>query len=111
MRFFVTVLEDAPGRHMDEQNEFNFDSGTEGPGYDRWLAGRQVAVQELARRMGLPLGHQVEVWLIGGIRLRGKLRLREEQIFIEEDRVRHLELLVENVAFAYREIESCIRTD
>ena len=61
--------------------------------------------------MNLPLGHQVEVWLFGGIRLRGKLRLKEETLFIHEDRVRHLELLVDHVPFTYREMESCIRLD
>jgi hypothetical protein len=86
------------------------DSGTE-QGYTQWLTGRRLAAAELARRMGLPLGHQVEVWLYGGIRLRGKLRLQEELLFIEEERVRHLELLVEGVPFTYREMESCVRLD
>ena len=84
--------------------------GTE-QGYTQWLTGRRLAAAELARRMGLPLGHQVEVWLYGGIRLRGKLRLQEELLFIEEERVRHLELLVDGVPFAYREMESCVRLD
>jgi len=75
------------------------------------VAGRRVAADELARRMGLPLGHEVEVWLVGGVRLRGKLRLVENLLFIEEDRVRHLELMVDRVPFAYREMESCIRLD
>ena len=33
--------------------------------------------------MGLPLGRQVEVWLVGEIRLRGKLRLQEEVLFMK----------------------------
>ena len=70
-----------------------------------------MAVEELARRIHLPLGHQVEVWLYGGIRLRGKLRLREEILSIEEDSVRHLELAVDKVSFTYREMESCVRMD
>jgi hypothetical protein len=70
-----------------------------------------VAAQELARRIGLPLGHQVEVWLCGGIRLRGKLRLREDILCIEEERMRHLELVVDHVHFTYREMESCVRLD
>lgn len=86
------------------------DGGTE-QGYTQWLTGRRLAAAELARRMGLPLGRQVEVWLCGGIRLRGKLRLQEELLFIEEERVRHLELLVEGVPFTYREMESCVRLD
>jgi hypothetical protein len=43
--------------------------------------------------------------------LRGVLRLREEQLFVEEDAVRHLELMVDHVPFTYREMESCIRLD
>lgn len=61
--------------------------------------------------MHLPIGHQVEVWLFGGVRLRGQLRVREELLFIEEERVRHLELMVDHVAFIYREMESCVRLD
>jgi len=96
---------------MDGQREFSFGARQSEHGYSRWVADRRVAAGELARRIGLPLGHQVEVWLSGGIRLRGKLRLREEVLFIEEDCVRHLELVVDHVAFAYREMESCVRLD
>ena len=93
------------------QSEFNFDTrGTE-QGYVQWLAGRRMAAVELARRINLPLGHLVEVWLYGGIRLRGELRLQEEMLFIEEERVRHLELVVDHTRFTYREMESCIRLD
>jgi len=59
----------------------------------------------------LPLGHKVEVWLAGSVRLRGKLHLQEELLFIEEDSVRHLALIAEGVAFSYREMESCVRLD
>jgi len=93
------------------QGQLNFEESDGQEGYANWLAGRRVAVEELAHRMHLPLGHQVEVWLRGGIRLRGKLRLREEVLFIEEERVRHLEMQVDNVPFTYREMESCVRLD
>jgi hypothetical protein len=96
---------------MSMQGEFSFGAGAAGEGYSRWLAGRKLAAVELARRLNLPLQHEVEVWLVGGIRLRGKLRLSEEKIFIEEDHVRHLELLVNHVPFKMREMESCIRLD
>ncbi len=96
---------------MSNQSEFNFGAGKTDQGYTQWLAGRRVAVEELARRIQLPLGHQVEVWLYGGVRLRGKLQLQEEVLFIEEERVRHLELAVDRVAFTYREMESCVRVD
>jgi hypothetical protein len=96
---------------MSQQSQFNFEASGDEQGYAQWLTGRRVAVQELARRLGLPLGHQVEVWLCGGIRLRGKLRLQEEILLIEEERVRHLGMVVDHVAFTFREMESCIRMD
>jgi len=93
------------------QSELNFGEDGGDAGYTRWLLGRQVATEILARKMGLPLGHEVEVWLIGGMRLRGKLRLQEEAMFIEEERVRHLGLRIDKVAFTYRDMESCVRLD
>jgi hypothetical protein len=65
------------------------------------MAGRRVLAEELARRIHLPLGHEVEVWLYGGIRLRGKLSVKEEMLLIEEERVRHLELMVDHEASCF----------
>jgi len=96
---------------MNMQGQFNFEADGTDRGYTQWLTGRQMAARELARRMNLPLGHQVEVWLLGGIRLRGRLRLEEEVLFVDEEHVRHLGLVVDNVAFTYRELESCVRLD
>ena len=96
---------------MSAQGEFTFDTGAGGEGYSRWVAGRKLASLELARRLNLPLLHEVEVWLVGGIRLRGKLRLQEEMLVIQEDHVRHLGLQVDHVPFTMREMESCIRMD
>jgi len=94
------------------QKELNFGSrGASEAGYTTWLNTRRMAVEEVARRLNLPVGHEVEVWLTGGIRLRGRLRLQQDLLFIEEERVRHLGLMVDQVAFAYREIESCVRLD
>src|SRR5689334_14826954 len=72
--------------HRESQSHFNFDADPSTKGYTQWLTSRKIAAQELARRMGLPLGHEVEVWLSGGIRLKGILRLREELIFLDEER-------------------------
>ena len=96
---------------MNGHSEFVFDHGGNEQGYTRWLGARQVAADQLARRLNLPLGHQVEVWLLGGIRLRGKLQLTEELLFMDEERVRHLQLVVDHVTFTYREMEACVRTD
>jgi hypothetical protein len=96
---------------VDSQNEFDFGGSASETGYTNWIASRRIAAQELARQLGLPIGHQVEVWLTGGIRLRGRLRLEEELLFIEEERMRHLGLAVDHVNFVYREMESCVRLD
>ncbi len=96
---------------MNTQGQFNFEADETARGYTQWLTGRRMAVEELARRINLPLGHQVEVQLLGGIRLRGRLRLEEEVLFIDEERVRHLGLVVDKVPFTYRELESCVRLD
>jgi hypothetical protein len=96
---------------MPSQGELSFGGDHQEQGYTQWLAGRRTTAVELARRMNLPLGHPVEVWLYGGIRLRGTLRLREELLFVEEEHLRHLELMVDHVVFTYREMESCVRLD
>lgn len=93
------------------QSELNFGEDGSDDGHACWLAGRQIATEILARKMGVPLGHEVEVWLLGGVRLCGKLRLEEETLFIEEERVRHLGLRIDKVNFTYREMESCVRLD
>ena len=96
---------------MTLQSELDFGEDGSDEGCTRWRVGRQVATEILARKMGLPLGREVEVWLVGGVRLCGKLRLQEEALFIEEERVRHLGLQIDNVPFTYREMESCVRLD
>jgi hypothetical protein len=93
------------------QGELNFTSEPRAEGYTQWITGRQMAARELARKINLPVGHEFEVWLHGGVRLKGRLSLREEILFVEEDKVRHLELVVDDVAFSYREMESCVRKD
>lgn len=96
---------------MNSQPQFDFAAHATEKGYTQWLAGRQLAAAELAGKIGLPLGHQVEVWLYGGVRLRDKLRLQDEILFIKEEHVRHLGLVVDRVPFTYREMESCVRLD
>jgi hypothetical protein len=101
----------AQNSAVNAQGEFDFEGSPSHNGHALWLAGRKLRAEALARRINLPLGRQVEVWLSGGVRLRGLLRLREEQLLIEEERVRHLELMVDHVPFTYREMESCVRLD
>jgi len=94
-----------------QQANFDFESSGNDAGFVQWRAGRKMAAEELARKLNMPLGHEVEVWLVGGIRLRGKLHLETEVLFVEEESVRHLPLVVDKVSFTYREIESCVRLD
>src|SRR5262245_55369376 len=93
------------------QGQLDFEASGKEAGYVKWMTGQRMAAEELARRLGLPLGHQVEVWLVGAIRLRGKLRLQDSVLFVDEDRERHLELAVDRVRFTLREMESCSRLD
>jgi len=80
-------------------------------GYLTWQQQRQDSANRLGQIHGLPLNRQVEIVLKGGVRLRGKLRLKEELLFVEEKPTDGIELVVDNVAFRPGEIESCLRLD
>ena len=95
----------------DVQQQFRFDKPSSEDGYAKWLASRQAAAHELAHKLGLPLEHNVEVWLTGEIRLRGKLRLQDQVLFVEAGREHQLGLLVDKVPFTYNEMQSCVRLD
>jgi len=93
------------------QGELCFAANGPEAGYARWVALRQLAVEAAAQKLNLPVGHASEVWLRGGIRLRGTLRLANEVLFIEETRILNLALVLDGVTFGYAEMESCVRLD
>jgi hypothetical protein len=93
------------------QGELCFAANGSVEGYTKWVALRQLAVEAAAQKLNLPLGHRSEVWLRGGIRLRGTLRLANEVLFIEETRILDLALVLDGVTFTYAEMESCLRLD
>jgi hypothetical protein len=93
---------------LSAQHEFNFDHKGNEEGYQGWQEQRRAAMRQLALKIGLPLGRRVEVWLRGEIRLLGILRLREETLFVPEEREAPLELIVDNVPFSPAEITSCV---
>src|SRR6266487_1704095 len=67
-------------RLMDySQGQLRFDDVGSGSGLDRWREQFNAAQRELARKLGLPIDRQVEVWLKDGLRLRGVLRLCEQR--------------------------------
>jgi hypothetical protein len=96
---------------MQFQGELSFQSKPGGDGLAMWVAVQQMAVDAAAEKLNLPLGHRAEVWLRGGIRLRGTLRPRNEVLFIEENRIRNLALEIDRVSFTYAEMESCVRLE
>ena len=53
----------------------------------------------------------MEVWLRGDVRLRGRLELAEEKLFVPEGDDAHLRLAIGRASFAAGEIETCVRTD
>jgi hypothetical protein len=85
-------------------------SGNEN-GFLTWRAQREQAQRELARKMGLPIGGAVEIWLSNGIRLRGKLELAESPLWVPEEQDPKLGLRVDGTSFTADEIESCIRAE
>lgn len=93
------------------QPEFSFENPAPPTGYERWQEERRAAKLALAKRLGLPLGHEVEVWLRGEVRLRGRLELAEEKLFLPEHTDAHLRLTIGHTSFEAGEIESCVRRD
>ena len=104
-------MNDAPTNPAELQGELDFAASGAADGHTKWLALRRMSTEAAARQLNLPVGHPAEVWLRGGIRLRGPLRLLNEVLFIEEERVRQLPLVLDGVTFTYAEIESCVRLD
>jgi hypothetical protein len=108
----------APDRKMATSNmnelsthqiELDFGIDRDESGFNQWRLQREQEVRQLSAQIGFPLGHQVEVWLRGGIRLRGCLQLREHGLFIQDKPGHALELVVDGVPFVPTDIESCVR--
>lgn len=86
-----------------QQGELGFQGDRPTDGYRAWMEQRDAEMREKARRLGLPLGHMVEVWLKDGTLLKGRLLLREQG--------NNWELMVGPVGFSVAEIEACVRMD
>lgn len=86
-------------------------SASPGDGLDIWHAERNDALKQAIAQLGLPIGHPVEIWLRGGVRLRGRLQLRDTLLVLEDRGAWNLELRVDGVGFRPAEVESCVRLD
>ncbi len=90
------------------------DTSAPGDGLDTWRRQRKAQLNEMAANLGLPLGHEVELTLSTGPTLRGKLRLAEEKLWVEEEkrsRAFQLILRIGKAEFPASEVESCVRLD
>src|SRR3954466_10653097 len=98
---------------MSHDAQFSLDLGSTRPadGFQGWLNERRRALTELTEKLGLPLGHQVELWLKGDIRLSGRLELAEPPLFVPPDRNPVMELRIDRCTFTPAEIEACVRLD
>jgi hypothetical protein len=78
-------------------------------GYAAWQQQRLKAMKQISHSLGLPLGHEVELRLLDGVILKGRLRLKEELLFPELTDLGNVELAIGRATFRHSEIESCIR--
>jgi hypothetical protein len=90
------------------QKELDFEAHASG-GLEKWESEQRRSREELARKVGLPLGQQVEVWLRGGVRLRGRLCLAEAMLPQTNATLENTRFEVNAVPFYYAEMESCVQ--
>jgi hypothetical protein len=95
------------------QSEFNFDFqttfGSDDDALSHWRKQREQEQLSLAKSLGLPIGAEAEVWLKGGVRLRGRLELDEEMLLHASASTHNTKFLIGRTPFLYSEVESCVR--
>lgn len=97
-----------------EQLPLGFSGGGTGSGesgLDRWRENRQSAMEALAAREGIPLGHRVRVDFENGPPLEGILYLDKESLFLPTKREPHLMLRVGTSTFEKDDVAAIIRLD
>lgn len=80
-------------------------------GLERMRKEAAQAMQELARKMGLPLYRKALVTLRCGREFRGKLTLHDPMLFTPDKRDPHLMLEINGIAFPAKEIAACQAMD
>ena len=94
-----------------QQGEFDFAAAGRPVGLTAWQEARRQAARAVAEKLGLPLDQNVEVRLSDGVVLQGRLRLREETLFLEHVDTANVELAIGRATFRHSEIEACVRLD
>lgn len=79
---------------------------------DAWRAQRAEHQHDLARALGLPLGHPCRVELAGGVLLEGRLLLEDEELLLPDARRNpEIRLRIGRCVFTPRELVSAVRMD
>ena len=93
------------------QAEFNFAATPPivADGLLAWREQFQRQQTELGKALGLPIGSEVEVWLQGGIRLRGHLNFAGENLINAGATLENTRFEIGRTKFTYTDIESCVR--
>ena len=94
-----------------QQGEFDFAAAGRPVGLTAWQEARRQAARAVAEKLGLPLDQNVEVRLSDGVVLQGRLRLREETLFLDHVDTANVELAIGRATFRHSEIEACVRLD
>lgn len=93
------------------QGEFAFDAGPNQSRESAWHRERQEAMRALAEKLGLPLEQNVEVRLRDGVILQGRLRVREETLFLDRVDTANIELAIGRATFRHGDLAACVRLD
>ena len=99
------------------QGEFQFEQNATAAhllkhdGVASWREEQAAAMRALSRKLGLPIGHKVEVCLKDGVIVTGRLTAGEVVLDLENLDKGKLALQVGDLVFFYHELESCVRLD
>lgn len=94
-----------------EQIEFRFATDGAPADEDSWHQQRRQATRQLGEKLGLPLGHRVQVRLTDGVVVEGRLVLPEEILILDSVDTSNLELRVGRTTFRHSDIAACVRMD
>lgn len=94
------------------QGELSWDQSSAGAdGHASWMEQRRAALAAAGKALGLPLGHEVDLELRDGCRMRGVLRLAEDGLFVDVTRDKPPLLRVDRCTFGLGDMVSCVKVE